>query len=369
MSDAVVSERPPEIRTERLLLRPFRADDADDVFSFSSDPEWGRYLEVPAPYSRRDAEEFVAGAVLPDAEGKLRWAIVHEGQVSGFLNLMPSAGAAEVGYGIARPLWGKGLTTEGVAAVIEHGFQALGLARIYAYAVVDNRASWRVMEKLGMQREGILRRRRMIRGEYVDDVLYSVVRDDRSAPDERTAAAPVAGGPPDLRTDRLLLRPYRMSDVDDVFEYGKDPEWARYLGVPQPYTRRSAESDVARAVLADAEKAPIWAIVHENRVVGGISLTVYGPGSAELGYSLARSLWGRGLMTEAATAILAFGFGKADLARIQASTDIRNAASWRVMEKVGMTRTGIARQNRLHRGVRVDDVFYEALRDEWSPPS
>ena len=365
-----MTERPPEIRTERLLLRPFRADDVDDVLSFSSDPEWGRYLEVPMPYSRRDAEEFVAGAVLLDAGAKLRWAIVHEGHVSGFVNLMPAtAGAAELGYGIARPFWGQGLVTEAANVVLQYGFDSLGLARIYAYAVVDNRASWKVMEKLGMQREGFLRRHRTIRGEYVDDVLYSIVRDGWSPPDQQATAAPAAEGPPQLRTDRLLLRPYRMADVDAVFEYGKDPEWARYLDVPQPYTRRSAEADVARAVLADPDTAPIWAIVHEDRVVGGISLTACGLGSAEMGYSLTRSLWGKGLMTEAATATLVFGFGKAGLARIQASTDVRNAASWRVMEKMGMTRTGIARQNRLHRGTRVDDVLYEALRDEWSPPA
>ena len=365
-----MTERPPELRTDRLLLRPFHADDVDGVFAFSRDPEWGRYLEVPSPYSRRDAEEFVAGAVLSDAGAKLRWAIVHEGHVSGFVNLMPAtAGAAELGYGIARPLWGQGLVTEAAAAVLRYGFDSLGLVRIYAYAVVDNEASWRVMEKLGMRREGFLRRRRIIRGEYVDDVLYSVVRDGWSTPDEQPAEAPAAEGPPELQTERLLLRPYRMADVDAVFEYGKDPEWGRYLDVPQPYTHRSAEADVSRAVLADPDTAPIWAIVHEDRVVGGISLTVCGPGSAEMGYSLTRSLWGKGLMTEAATAILAFGFRKADLARIQASTDVRNAASWRVMEKIGMTRTGIARRNRLHRGSRVDDVFYEALREEWSPPA
>ena len=363
-----MTERPPEIRTERLLLRPFRADDVDGVFSFSSDPEWGRYLEVPMPYSRRDAEEFVAGAVLFDAGAKLRWAIVHEGHVSGFVNLALVAGAAEVGYGIARPLWGQGLVTEAVTAILRYGFGSLGLARIYAYAVVDNEASWRVMEKLGMLREGFLRRHRVIHGEYVDDVLYSIVRGDWSLPDEQSYETP-AEGPPELRTDRLLLRPYRMADVDAVFEYGKDAEWGRYLDVPQPYTRRSAEADVARAVLADPETAPIWAIVHDGHVSGGISLTVYGPGSAEMGYSLTVPLWGQGLMTEAATGILAFGFGKATLARIQASTDVRNTASWRVMEKVGMTRTGIARQNRVHRGARVDDVFYEALREEWSPPA
>ena len=363
-----MTEGPPEIRTERLLLRPFRADDVDGVFSFSSDPQWGRYLEVPMPYSRRDAEEFVAGAVLFDAGAKLRWAIVHEGHVSGFLNLMPSAGTAEIGYGIARPLWGQGLVTEAVTAILRYGFDSLGLARIYAYAVVDNEASWRVMEKLRMQREGFLRRHRMIRGEHVDDVLYSIVRDDWSPPDEQTAGESAAEGPPELRTDRLLLRPYRMADVDAVFEYGKDPEWGRYLDVPQPYTRDSAQADVARAVLADPETAPIWAIVHDGQVSGGISLTVYGPGSAEMGYSLTRPLWGQGLMAEAATAVLAHGFEKLDLARIQASTDIRNEASWRVMEKVGMQRTGVARSNRLHRDTRVDDVLYAILREEWRSP-
>ena len=151
-----------------------------DVVAFSRDPEWGRYLEVPAPYSRRDAEEFIAGATLPGAAAKLRWAIVHEGHVSGFVNLAASPREAEIGCGITRPLWGRGLATEGVAAVLQYGFQSLGLDRIYAYAVVENQASWRVMEKLGMKREGILHRRRAIRGEHVDDVRYTILREEWS---------------------------------------------------------------------------------------------------------------------------------------------------------------------------------------------
>ena len=179
----MVTANPPEIRTERLVLRPFGSGDVDDVVAFSRDPEWGRYLEVPAPYSRRDAEEFIAGATLPGAAPKLRWAIVHEGHASGFVNLTSSPRAAEIGCGIARPLWGRGLATEGVAAVLQYGFQTLGLDRIYAYAVVDNRASRRVMEKLGMRRERVLRRHRAIRGEYVDDVLYAILREEWSPPE------------------------------------------------------------------------------------------------------------------------------------------------------------------------------------------
>ena len=174
---------------------------------------------------------------------------------------------------------------------------------------------------------------------------------------------------PVLRTPRLLLRPYRSDDVDDVLAYATDPEWNRYLGVPEPYTRRSAEEFVARCILVDGETRFEWAIVHEGRVSGGISLRVYGSGSAEMGYSIARPLWGRGLTTEAATAVIAHGFEKLGLARIQAAADIRNEGSWRVMEKLGMEREGVMRSNRLVRDTRVDDVFYAILREGWSPPA
>ena len=173
---------PPELRTARLLLRPFGLDDVDDVFAYASDPEWSRYLEVPHPYVRRDAEEFLARAIFTSTGENLRWAIEHGGRASGFLNLTAASGSAEVGYGIARTLWGQGLVTEAAGAAIAYGFESLGLERIYAYAVTENEASWRVMEKLGMQREGVLRRRRQIRGEYVDDVLYAILRDDWTPP-------------------------------------------------------------------------------------------------------------------------------------------------------------------------------------------
>ena len=178
-----MTQHPPEIRTERLLLRPFRSGDVGDVFAFASDPEWGRYLEVPHPYARRDAEEFVARVTTSHTDEKLRWAIVHAGKASGFLNLtVESPDAAEVGYGIARPLWGQGLVSEAVAAVITHGFESLGISRIYAFAAVENEASWRVMEKLGMRREAVLRRHRVIRGTCVDDVLYAIAQEDWSPP-------------------------------------------------------------------------------------------------------------------------------------------------------------------------------------------
>ena len=171
--------------------------------------------------------------------------------------------------------------------------------------------------------------------------------------------------PPTLQTQRLLLRPYRSDDVDDILGYATDAEWARSIPVPHPYTRRDAEEFVAAAIRADDETRFQWAIEHGGRVSGGITLWIVRSGSAEIGYNIARPLWGGGLATEAAAAVVAFGFRELGLARVQASTDIRNTASWRVMEKLGMAREGVARENRLLKGERVDDVLYAVLRGEW----
>ena len=100
----------------------------------------------------------------------------------------------------------------------------------------------------------------------------------------------------ELKTERLLLRPFQLKDVDDVFEYARDPEWARYLPhLRLPYTRRDAEEFVADRVLDRSETHSLWAIVLEEKVVGGIGLPIDERRRiAELGYSLARQHWGEG---------------------------------------------------------------------------
>jgi RimJ/RimL family protein N-acetyltransferase len=77
-----------ELRTERLLLRPFRFEDAQDVVGYASDEEYGRYLgSLPQPYSRWDAEEFIARSVLQSWDTRPRFAVVLESKVVGGINL------------------------------------------------------------------------------------------------------------------------------------------------------------------------------------------------------------------------------------------------------------------------------------------
>jgi RimJ/RimL family protein N-acetyltransferase len=170
-----------------------------------------------------------------------------------------------------------------------------------------------------------------------------------------------------IETTRLRMRPFRLQDIDAVLAYATDPEWARYLPVPQPYTAADAERFVAGQVLLDRQCHPSWAIEHAGAVRGGINIRFdFDNRVGELGYSIARSYWGKGLTTEAARAVLDLAFSAHNtLNRICARADTRNAGSLRVMEKLGMTREGVLRQNRVVRGEFADEMWCGILRREW----
>ena len=170
----------------------------------------------------------------------------------------------------------------------------------------------------------------------------------------------------EIRTERLLLRPHRLEDVDDIFEFARDPEWGRYLTVPRPYLRKHAEEFVAQRILTSRDEWPVWAMVLEGRVVGGIGIDIdVEHATGALGYSIAKKHWGTGLTVEAARAVIDWGFRERGLAKVYAYADARNAQSLRVMEKLGMTREGTLRSHRTLRDERVDDVYHGLLREEW----
>ena len=163
-------------------------------------------------------------------------------------------------------------------------------------------------------------------------------------------------GPTTLKTERLLLRPFELSDIDAVLEYASDPQWATYY--PGPYNRKSAEYTVASAVTTPPDKGAVLAIVYEGRVKGLVSLIVDSDDrirEAELGYDLARDMWGRGLATEAASAVCDWGFHEHALAKIFAGADARNRRSLSVMERLGMTREAVRRSDEIRDGERVEE--------------
>lgn len=156
-----------------------------------------------------------------------------------------------------------------------------------------------------------------------------------------------------------------------MLAYAADPEWSRFLPVPKPYERRHAEEAMARWVLQDWSTHPVWTIEVAGRASGGINLRInHQQRNAEMGYAVARRLWGRGLTTEAARAVIDVAFASLpELARVQAGANAGNQASIRVMEKLGMSYEGTLRHAPGRKGSdsREAGVIYAVLREEWEP--
>jgi RimJ/RimL family protein N-acetyltransferase len=173
----------------------------------------------------------------------------------------------------------------------------------------------------------------------------------------------------EIHTPRLLIREFAPGDEADVHEYAADPEVVRFM-VWGPNTPQQTSEFLARKLAPHPE--PRWefelAIVlkAEQKLVGGVGLRIRSVTQREgdIGYVLARSYWNRGIVTEAARAMLDFGFGELNLHRIYATCDADNRGSARVMEKLGMKYEGLMRQNAFEKGRWRDTLLYALLETD-----
>jgi RimJ/RimL family protein N-acetyltransferase len=175
---------------------------------------------------------------------------------------------------------------------------------------------------------------------------------------------------PTLRTERLILRPFALEDAPAVKLYASAVEIAGVTQhIPHPYEDGMAEGWIASHQSAfEAGEMSCFAITlrEGGEFIGAIGLGFNSSNrSAELGYWIGLPFWGQGYCTEAAGAVLDYGFGVRGLDRIVATHFGRNPASGRVMQKIGMTQEGCLRRHVLKWGRREDLVYYGILREEW----
>ncbi|UCD23720.1 MAG: GNAT family N-acetyltransferase [Gemmatimonadota bacterium] len=173
----------PTLSTNRLILRPFNLNDAARVRELAGDREVAATTaNIPHPYEEGMAEEWIAGHAGSFESGKtVTLAIVLEpeeliGAVGLVLNELHRS--AELGYWIGKPYWNQGYCTEAAQEMVRYGFEVLGLNRIQARYMTKNPASGRVMEKLGMSHEGVLRQSLTRFGTFEDAAMYSILHDE-----------------------------------------------------------------------------------------------------------------------------------------------------------------------------------------------
>lgn len=175
------------IRTERLDLRPHRRDDLDDLVEFHSRPEVVRYV----PWPVRDRAQTAAALEAKLAQGELtepgHWlvlaAVLREtGTVIGEVLLKWASSTdrqGELGFAFHSDYHGRGLAAEAATAMLNLGFDGLGLHRIVAVCLVDNTDSARLLERLGMRLEGRLTHSVFFKGAWADQLVFAVLDDER----------------------------------------------------------------------------------------------------------------------------------------------------------------------------------------------
>jgi RimJ/RimL family protein N-acetyltransferase len=174
----------PTLRTDRLVLRPFVMEDAPDVSRLAGDKRVVLHtLTMPHPYEVHHATAWIAMHKRLRAEGTgVVFAICDgaTGALMGAIGLVidKTHPRAELGYWIGVPFWGRGYATEAARAMLAHGFRDLKLPRIFACYYAANPSSGRVLEKIGMKREGVSPRHVTRFGTVHDQVHFGMLRED-----------------------------------------------------------------------------------------------------------------------------------------------------------------------------------------------
>jgi precorrin-6Y C5,15-methyltransferase (decarboxylating) len=171
------------LAVEDLILRPFTQVDADDVTEACQDAETLRWLPLPRPYTRTNAEWFI-GTFAPsqrETGAGIVFAIESAGRLAGAIDLKQVNWArrvAEVGYWVAPWARGRGVAAQAVRALSEWAIRDHGFERVQLFAAIGNGASQRVAQKAGFVREGVARNACSVPGGRADMVLFSLVGQD-----------------------------------------------------------------------------------------------------------------------------------------------------------------------------------------------
>lgn len=177
---------------------------------------------------------------------------------------------------------------------------------------------------------------------------------------------------PTLETPRLRLRPFADTDADAIYALQSNPRVLRYWDSP-PWTDRARAQAFLAACrqMAEDGSGVRWAIETraDRAFLGWCAMFRWNPvyRSLGIGYCLDEPGWGRGHATEAVRALLQWAYDTLDLNRVEAELDTRNAASARVLEKLGFEREGLRREDCVVAGEVSDSWIYGLLRRDWRP--
>lgn len=181
-SSETVSTIFPQLETERLLLREIRESDADAVLKIFGDDAVTRFYDLASFTDIEQARQMIVRLRERNANGDaLRWGITLKENdqligTGGFNQFRRHWFTAGIGYDLAQAYWKRGYMTEALRAIVRYGFDTLNVNRIEALVMLENDASVRVLEKVGFQREGLVREYGFWKNQFWDLQMFALLK-------------------------------------------------------------------------------------------------------------------------------------------------------------------------------------------------
>ena len=166
----------------KVKIRKWNMNDAAELAAASNNKKVQDNLRdgIPYPYTAADAEEYISSVLNAEKDSQYSWAITADNKVIGSIGVFRKGNihryAAEMGYYIAQPWWGKGIGTTAVKEACGYVFKNTDIMRIFAEPFAYNTASCRVLEKAGFEFEGTLRKNAVKNGKVLDMKMYSLIK-------------------------------------------------------------------------------------------------------------------------------------------------------------------------------------------------
>ncbi len=172
-----------QLNGQKINLRYPTLDDADSIAKYCADKEISEFTFIPFPYTHQDAVDFITMCI----EDRKSMTSLHCGiencetkEIIGMIGLNSINKIhfrGELGYWLAKPFWGQGIMLDAINILTSFCLNEMQLERIYAHVQPDNIGSWKVLEKAGFEREGLLRNHFCVGGTMHDHYLYAKLKD------------------------------------------------------------------------------------------------------------------------------------------------------------------------------------------------
>lgn len=371
----------PTLTDGVVTLRAVTLDDLEECVKHCNDPESIAWTTIPTPYTREDGVEwitkFVPRSWSDGTDLTLAISAAHPDGVvrfSGAIGLRPQAeGVAEIGFAVHRAVRGQGVGRRALNLIVDWGFTSLGVEVVLWQAYVGNWGSRRLIWGCGFSFDGTIEKFLQQRGERRDAWIGTL-----RAGDSREPKTPWLI-PPLLETAQLRLRPFIDADAERLGEMNHDERAIHFGGRVQGIRQPDGVAALSRLREQAASGRMInWCIADRttDQLLGKIQIfDLEGLDDSEVkpGYLIHPDARGRGVLTEALTAVVDWtfrpvdhgGFGKR---RITISTAASNKASRYAAEKVGFKHVA-TNPTAFTIGAHDfdDEVLYQLINPAWQP--